>query len=386
MATEEMVSEMRARIDELESRLESLEQPAGRGPKPFGRRHLLAAAGSAIAGGVLGSGSAAGAASGDPLILGATNTASSETEVLSTDEVRLVRTHYDETAGGGQPVLSIAQSVVPPGDRDNPTLQVSTQSFFWAGGRRAFWAVSFNDQGPGAYLQSTSGDGLHVVIKGNPFDPLPGHNSVVTADSRENAPETVGFHATTGGRAHLLLEPRATAGAPTTLPHDAGEVALDANTNLHVCHSAGTPGSWHRLLNNRAPLGTAAGAIVLRDSPFRLYDSRPGKPSALPGPKGTLTPGASRDLDVVGQGSPPVPAEAIGVLATVTVTATGTSGHLRAHATGTPPPNTSIINWDHAGQTIATTTMIRLGASGAVTLRASSTATHFLVDILGWIA
>jgi hypothetical protein len=74
------------------------------------------------------------------------------------------------------------------------------------------------------------------------------------------------------------------------------------------------------------------------------------------------------------------------VLATVTVTATGSGGHLRAYATGTAAPNTSIINWDHAGQTSATTTMIRIGDNGAITVRAASTATHFLVDILGWVA
>jgi hypothetical protein len=387
MPTDDTISELRARIDELESKLDAFQDGGTSHGQPFGRRRLLAAAGGAIAGGVLASGAApAAAANGDPLILGSGGNSATNPTGVTGNGFKIERTVYDQVSTA-QPAFDI-WAFDAPDSLDIPALRVNSQSLLWAGGKRAVWAVAFNGtgDGDGSYIANTEGNGLRVAVSGQSQAPQPGHVSVVIADAQQAAPEAVGFHATTGGRAHLLLEPRAAAGAPTTLLHDKGEVALDANTALHVCHTAGTPGSWHRLLSDRSPLGTAAGTVVLRDSPFRLYDSRPGRESALSGPKGVIAAGEARDLDVVGQGTPAVPAGAIGVLATVTVTATGASGHLRAHATGTPPPNTSIINWDHTGQTIATTTTIRIGDDGAITIRASSTATHLIVDILGWIA
>jgi hypothetical protein len=362
MRTGDTISELRERIDQLESKLDALESSDEPREQRFGRRHLLAAAGGAIAGGVLASAKPAGAATGDPLILGQENSATSET-VLK----------------GGFRVD--ARSTVPTGFA--ASIFAASRALHLTGTDQALFA--YNDQAgaPAVFIGSRLSDALVVHAGEGAGFPDPGRVTGITTGS--DHPQVMPI-VVEGGRAHALLAPRAESGPPPTLLHDKGEVALDANTDLHVCHTAGTPGSWHRLLSDRSPLGTAAGTIVLRDSPFRLYDSRPGRQSALPGPKEVLAAGEARDLDVVGQGTPALPAEAIGVLATVTVTATGTSGHLRAYAAGTPAPNTSIINWDHTGQTIATTTMIRIGDGGAITVRASSTATHFLVDILGWIA
>jgi hypothetical protein len=375
MGADDTIAELRARIEGLESKFEDLDESRPVREERFGRRHLLAAAGGAVASGALSSTRAASAADGDPMILGALNTSTTRTRLVG-NGLQIDQTVLDNQ--GTDPAIYISL----PDDDGVAGLISAGPSLVLIGGKYMIHGSARTDA-PGSVLGNSSGPGVLVRVQTASGLPLPGHVAVLEAST--DSPNVVPLFAS-GGRAHLALDPLAAAGAPSAGLHDKGEVALDANSDLHVCHTTGTPGSWHRLLDDRSPSGTAAGAVVLRDSPFRLYDSRPGRQSALPGPKGVLAVGEARDLDVAGQGTPPLPADAVGVLATVTVTATGASGHLRAHATGTPPPNTSIINWDHTDQTIATTTMIRIGATGAITIRASSTATHFLVDILGWIA
>jgi hypothetical protein len=170
------------------------------------------------------------------------------------------------------------------------------------------------------------------------------------------------------------------------LLHDAGEVALDADAELHICHETGTPGSWHRLLTDRTSAGAGAGAMSVLDRPFRLYDSRPGSGGVLPGPKAPLTPGTPRSVDVAGQGSPAVPDSAVAVIATVSVVNTGSGGILRGYATGSVFPAQPLLYWSSANQRIATTSIIRLRSAGAVTLEAFTTPTDVIIDVVGWIA
>jgi hypothetical protein len=120
------------------------------------------------------------------------------------------------------------------------------------------------------------------------------------------------------------------------------------------------------------------------DTPFRLYDSRPGYAGAITTPKGKLTT-TTRTLDVAGHGTPAVPDGATAVLTTIAVTQTVSSGYLRAWAAGTPQPATSIINWDHTNHTGATTLPVRLGTNGAINLRAPINNAHIVIDVLGWI-
>jgi hypothetical protein len=50
-----------------------------------------------------------------------------------------------------------------------------------------------------------------------------------------------------GGLAQLKLNPKGTAGKPTSGAHTKGEIYLDSAANLFVCTASGTPGTWSRV-------------------------------------------------------------------------------------------------------------------------------------------
>ena len=86
-------------------------------------------------------------------------------------------------------------------------------------------------------------------------------------------------------------------------------------------------------------------------------------------------------------GGDPVPAGALGLLCTITVTATeGAGGFLKAFPAGGTVPGTSVLNWFGPGQNLATTTIVRLSATGAMALRSGSNPTQVLVDVIGFLA
>jgi hypothetical protein len=372
MPAGDKITELRHRIDQLEVELHELRERANAPCEPrFGRRHLIAAAGGAIAGGVLGSAAPAGADNGDALILGSqANTATNITRVTGAPFQVEAGTGTAFSVEGSDPESFIA------------SIGGAARGLVVSGSQQALFAFTDGADGLTAFVGSEQSDALTVQAGAN-GRPDPGRRTSITATTPH--PEVMPL-ALEGGRAHALLDPRADAGAPSTLLHDAGEVALDANAEVHVCNTTGTPGTWHRLLTNRAPAATGTGAITVLDRPFRLYDSRPGTSSVLPGPKTPLTPGAPRSLDVAGQGSPAVPDGAVAVVATVGVVNTGGQGILRGYATGSAFPNQSLLYWSAANQRVATTTIIRLRTAGAITLATFTTPTDVTVDVVGWIA
>jgi len=99
-----------------------------------------------------------------------------------------------------------------------------------------------------------------------------------------------------------------------------------------------------------------AGAVV-SVTPARIADSRAGLqiPGAVAG-FGTV------GVQVAGRGGIPG-SGAAAVVATVTVTGPQTGGHLTVWPSGTAMPGTSNLNFQ-AGQTVANTVIVRLGARG----------------------
>jgi hypothetical protein len=369
MQTDDTITELRDRIQQLEAKLDARESRDAPDPQRFGRRHLLAAAGGAIAGGVLAAAKPAGAADGDPLILGQTNTATNDTLLNG-------RLSVDNPTGGAFTVHS--------GSAASFASHVSGEGIglLVEGAHSALWAFNENTDSPAVSIANKLGPGLLVTVGESPGTD-PGRKNAIAAGSLHPEPMPLWLE---GGRAHALFSPRAEIGPPPTLVHDKGEVALDANTDLHVCNTAGTPGTWHRVLTNRTSAGAGSGATSVLDRPFRLYDSRPASGGVLPGPKSPLTPGSRRTLDVVGQGSPPVPDDAVAVIATISVANTGSQGILRGYATGSAFPSQPLLYWSASNQRAATTTIIRLRTAGSIDLEAFTTPTDVIVDVVGWIA
>ncbi len=124
-------------------------------------------------------------------------------------------------------------------------------------------------------------------------------------------------------------------------------------------------------------------ALRMLTAPARVLDTRSGGVT-VDGRRagaGLLGRNGAVALEVAGRAG--VPRDAAAVLLNVTATGPVGDGYVTAHACGTVQPNASNVNFA-AGQTIAGSVMARVGVDGAVRLF-TSTATHLLVDVAGWI-
>ena len=119
-------------------------------------------------------------------------------------------------------------------------------------------------------------------------------------------------------------------------------------------------------------------SLVILPQSIRIYDSRPGQEPST-GPKGALGENAARRLLATAA----VPAGARAALVNLTVVETSPSGFLALFRGDQAWPGNSTINWDHAQQVIANTTVVPLDALGRFWARAR-TSTHFLVDVIGY--
>jgi hypothetical protein len=186
--------------------------------------------------------------------------------------------------------------------------------------------------------------------------------------------------ATSGGRAALRLETSAPDAPPPTRTdsHLRGEVDIDANGDVWLCTSAGTPGVWRKIAG---PNG--AGAFHALATPVRVYDSRPGQQPTT-GPKTPLQASTPRAVSLSSNNSG-VPAGATAVLVNLvaTGTTTGIGGYLSVYRNGITFPGTSNLNWSAAGQTVAVTTVTAVDANASCALYAGSV-TDVVVDVLGY--
>jgi hypothetical protein len=170
---------------------------------------------------------------------------------------------------------------------------------------------------------------------------------------------TTGISLRAAGGGRLLQTLRSIAGAPTTGSFDAGEQIRDLAGALWLCVAFGTPGTWVRAAT--VANGVNGGSVNFLAHPIRLFDSRSSS--------GALAAGATHNVQVTGVtvGGVSIPAGAVGVMGTVTVTGTsGPSGYLTMYPQGSPPPAasaTSNINWFAAGQTLATAAIVALNAA-----------------------
>lgn len=112
-------------------------------------------------------------------------------------------------------------------------------------------------------------------------------------------------------------------------------------------------------------------------TPDRLLDTRnPGK-----GPCITTT----RDLQVAGVPFTEVPADAAAVALNVTVITPFVPGYLTVFPAGAPRPTASTLNYS-TNQVVANGTVVKVGASGSISLFASGGCPNVVVDVVGWFA
>ncbi len=124
--------------------------------------------------------------------------------------------------------------------------------------------------------------------------------------------------------------------------------------------------------------------LFLHPSPIRVYDSRPGNAPLL-GTKAPLANGAARSVNMAYGGAVPIGARA--ALVSVTIVNTSPAGFLALYRGGIAWPGNSSVNWDHANQVSATTTVSAVNASSIMNVYANTgCSTDFLVDVIGYYA
>lgn len=117
----------------------------------------------------------------------------------------------------------------------------------------------------------------------------------------------------------------------------------------------------------------AVPGVFRSTAPFRALDTRSGSPVSGDG---------SVSFQVAGVNG--VPANASAVVFNLTVADAKSFGFVTAHASGTPRPNASNLNFS-AGQIVANAVTVPLGADGKVSLyNRSSGAAHLLADVSGY--
>jgi hypothetical protein len=303
------------------------------------RRNLLkwgglgAAATLAAAGSTALTTPTAHAASGGNLVLGAFNTAESNTHLV-----------HDGSNSGAAAALTVgigavAGTAILGGNDGLGTNGIGVRGV--ATGPAGVGIYGSSDSGFGVVGQSTTG---------------------------------IDFRAAGGGRLWQKLS--GSVGAPTSGSYFAGEQIRDNNGDLYLCIVSGPPGTWRKVA---AGIPGASGALNFLANPIRLLDTRSGS--------AWLT-GSTHTLQVTGVsiGGISVPAGAIGVIGNVTVVSPSAGGDLRLYP-GATAPATSSINFA-TNQTIANGVTVGLNGSGQLTIKVDMPAgahTHVLFDASGFV-
>ena len=172
-----------------------------------------------------------------------------------------------------------------------------------------------------------------------------------------------------GNLAAISLQPQADPGPPASGDFSIGDMLVDANGALYLCTVAGNPGTWSKL-------GSGGGGVQLLPSPQRAYDSRNDTA------RGKLSAGTGSPRTIgISAAVPAVPASASAIVGNLAITQPSSSGFATVWPSGAWP-GTANINFS-AGMDISNS--ITVGLSGGTILIASSTSTHVIIDVAGYI-
>ena len=127
-----------------------------------------------------------------------------------------------------------------------------------------------------------------------------------------------------------------------------------------------------------SPVTPSLGARFNPLPPARILDTREGNGA----PVGKVAQGGAIDLQVTGRGG--VPATGVSAVAlNVTVTEPTALSYLTAWPAGEARPLASNLNYT-AGQTVPNLVVVKVGASGRVSLYNHAGTTHLIADVSGW--
>lgn len=179
--------------------------------------------------------------------------------------------------------------------------------------------------------------------------------------------------------------------APTTLTtlHGAGELYVDQEGHLWYCLGGGAPGQWLKLSE---PTNATAIGGLRSVGPYRCFDSRFAWSSRLVAGRERLrSVNVRAAFDHTGSLVDPniLPADAVAVMFTLTVTNTAGAGFLAVAPGDVQTTNVSTINWSGPGATIANSSFVGVTSDQRINVSIGGTpdvATDFVVDIVGYVA
>lgn len=186
-----------------------------------------------------------------------------------------------------------------------------------------------------------------------------------------------------GGRLQQAL--RSTAGAPTTGSFTVGEQIRDSAGDAYICTASGAPGTWRKLVAQHPSFASSGGSINLLSKPIRILDSRGnGAPITNGSAKFSVNTPLTAQITGTDVGGLSVPAGATGILGNLTATQAAAGGYalVWAGAAGTPPA-TSNINFV-PGADVANYFISALDSAGKLNVQASQP-THLIIDIFGFL-
>jgi len=300
----------------------------------------------------------AGAVTNGNMIIGGTNTVTSQSNVTSLNGPFEVIT-TDATINDYPAIYG-----------SNPT---SIGVFGISNSGQGVWGIAqTGGDGVRGYNQAAlptaaSGFGVHGVSAGSA--------SAVYGEALGSGGGAAGLWGTSVGGPSLALGPTSIAVPPTSGAWLTGEFLVAGNGSLWYCYKAGSPGSWSQL---------NGGGVRPLSAPQRAYSSTDVGSGA------PMNQGETRTITIAGVVSG-VPSSAVGVVVNVTVHNTVGGGYLTIYPAGASLPGTSSINWSASGQSIANGITIGLGTGGAISVFANAgvpagtPATQVIVDINAYI-
>jgi hypothetical protein len=183
------------------------------------------------------------------------------------------------------------------------------------------------------------------------------------------------------------LGPNSATGCEPMDPTLAGQImAAPANFYVNV-HTTDFPNGAIRTQLAAGP--APAGEAHMLPGPLRAYDSRDNAGPKI-GINEQRTISLTAGKDGAGATQIAVPPGATAAIVTLTVTETGTGvggpgGFMKIWAAGTPIPATSNINWFGPDQNLAVNLQVPVDSAGQVTVLAGANATHFVIDVVGYL-
>ena len=183
-----------------------------------------------------------------------------------------------------------------------------------------------------------------------------------------------------GGRSNMWMRPFGAAPPTDTYEHRQGECVVDSMGTFWFCVETGVPGTWRKIA------GPTTSGAMHAIAPARVYDSRFTNDPIAAGADRTISVADSIDpLTEALSIANVVPENATAVFFNLTITSTTGAGFLVVAPGGTTAVTASTINWASAGATIANGSMSTLDDSRQLAVLAGGIGTtHFIVDITGY--